>query len=306
VGMLEPFGVAADEEELYLWLLAHPGKPPSSDAEPALASLRERGLALLEPSGRWSPMPPDIAVEMLSRARETELNDARRAACSLMHIYRTEAPPHDERMEIVTGTAAVRTRVQRIMRCAHWEVSYFDKHPHVVSTGDVSQELSALRRGVVVRAIYERAALTGRLALIGRLVAAGEQVRIVASVPFKLLVVDRRWALVPVQRGDETHRAVLVRGSPILDALQTTFEGYWRRASTLDDDESAPPCAAASGEIDHALLTLLAAGVTDQAIARQLGLGLRTVQRRVSTLLRQLGAQTRFQAGLNAARRGLL
>ena len=54
------------------------------------------------------------------------------------------------------------------------------------------------------------------------------------------------------------------------------------------------------------LLGMLAVGLTDEAIGRQLGWHPRTVQRHVRRLMSDLGAQTRFQAGLQAARRGWL
>ncbi len=50
----------------------------------------------------------------------------------------------------------------------------------------------------------------------------------------------------------------------------------------------------------------LAAGLKDEAIGRQLGIRLRPVNRRTSQLLERLGARTRFQAGLRAARQGPL
>lgn len=66
---------------------------------------------------------------------------------------------------------------------------------------------------------------------------------------------------------------------------------------------------AAAGEPEEdfrVLLVLLAAGLTDAAIARAQGWSERTTQRRVQQLLSNLGAVTRFQAGLIAARRGWL
>lgn len=42
----------------------------------------------------------------------------------------------------------------------------------------------------------------------------------------------------------------------------------------------------------------------DESIARQTGLSIRTLRRRMRRLLDLLGAQTRFQAGMQAARRG--
>ena len=57
---------------------------------------------------------------------------------------------------------------------------------------------------------------------------------------------------------------------------------------------------------DRTILALLAAGAPDATIARQTGVSQRTVERRVRALMDQLGAGTRFQAGVQAARRGLL
>ncbi|WP_248962429.1 helix-turn-helix domain-containing protein [Sphaerisporangium perillae] len=57
---------------------------------------------------------------------------------------------------------------------------------------------------------------------------------------------------------------------------------------------------------DADVLALPAAGLQDDAIARQLDVSLRTVQRRVRFLCDRLGARTRFQAGLFAARQNLL
>jgi DNA-binding CsgD family transcriptional regulator len=57
-----------------------------------------------------------------------------------------------------------------------------------------------------------------------------------------------------------------------------------------------------NSEIDEQrLLTLLLSGLTDTAIARQLGAAHRTVQRHVASLMRDLGAHSRFQIGIRAA-----
>ncbi|WP_336204157.1 response regulator transcription factor [Nonomuraea sp. LPB2021202275-12-8] len=91
-----------------------------------------------------------------------------------------------------------------------------------------------------------------------------------------------------------------MHSSSLLDALVSLFEVLWRSALPL-------PAAPSSGQADlpdPELFTLLAAGLKDEAVARQLGVSLRTVHRRVSELMDRLGARTRFQAGLLAARRG--
>ncbi|WP_431961592.1 hypothetical protein [Actinacidiphila sp. bgisy160] len=57
---------------------------------------------------------------------------------------------------------------------------------------------------------------------------------------------------------------------------------------------------------ERTLLTLPASGLTDTAIARTRGWSTRTTQRRIHRLTTELGAATRFQTGLAAARRGWL
>jgi DNA-binding NarL/FixJ family response regulator len=55
---------------------------------------------------------------------------------------------------------------------------------------------------------------------------------------------------------------------------------------------------------DTQILSLLSDGRTDATIARLSGISQRTVERRVRVLMNQLGAATRFQAGVQASRRG--
>ncbi|WP_322779451.1 response regulator transcription factor, partial [Frankia sp. Cas4] len=52
------------------------------------------------------------------------------------------------------------------------------------------------------------------------------------------------------------------------------------------------------------VLRLLAAGMTDEAIARKIGVSTRTIRRQTSEIMDQLDAGSRFQAGILAARLG--
>ncbi|WP_306216054.1 response regulator transcription factor, partial [Actinoplanes sp. RD1] len=64
--------------------------------------------------------------------------------------------------------------------------------------------------------------------------------------------------------------------------------------------------AAAFGPQERRLLALLASGSTDAVIAKTFGWSVRTVQRHLHELMERLGARTRFQAGMEAVRRGWL
>jgi DNA-binding NarL/FixJ family response regulator len=83
------------------------------------------------------------------------------------------------------------------------------------------------------------------------------------------------------------------------------FESLWERALAVPGIEVAEGSTeGASGR--RLLLDQLAAGAKDEQIARTLGMSLRTVRRRVAQLLDELGAESRFQAGVEAVRRGWL
>ncbi|WP_445396905.1 hypothetical protein ACSMX9_24200 [Streptomyces sp. LE64] len=54
------------------------------------------------------------------------------------------------------------------------------------------------------------------------------------------------------------------------------------------------------------VLDLMSKGFTDDAAAKATGMSVRTYRRHVATLMNELGARSRFQAGVLAARTGLL
>jgi DNA-binding NarL/FixJ family response regulator len=101
----------------------------------------------------------------------------------------------------------------------------------------------------------------------------------------------------------------------MLVALESLFEAEWERAVALPDAGPPPPGNHSQGQAPvpvqpdpdtRSLLALLASGLTDAAIARSQGWSERTTQRRIHRLMSELGASTRFQASLTAARRGWL
>ncbi|MER6980526.1 transcriptional regulator TrmB, partial [Streptomyces carpinensis] len=78
-------------------------------------------------------------------------------------------------------------------------------------------------------------------------------------------------------------------------------------ADTAVETVPANPGPAAHVDTERrALLTMLSSGLTDAAIARTQGWSPRTTQRRIHGLMTELGASTRFQAAVMAARRGWL
>jgi DNA-binding CsgD family transcriptional regulator len=140
-------------------------------------------------------------------------------------------------------------------------------------------------------------------------VAAGEQARFLGKLPFKLATFDREFGYVPLTVSQpDIARFMVVRPCSLLDALLYIFDTLWERATPITFGPGSPPGEPDSGDDppDSRLLNLLATGMTDQAIAHHLGLSYRTTRRRIAALMTELGAESRFQAGLQASRRGWL
>ncbi|MFE4605468.1 LuxR C-terminal-related transcriptional regulator, partial [Kitasatospora indigofera] len=84
------------------------------------------------------------------------------------------------------------------------------------------------------------------------------------------------------------------------------FEYFWAGAWTPPELLAGSRTPAAPEGRHHEVLRLLAAGLTDAAISRKLEVSERTVRRLVAELIADLGAESRFQAGVHAARLGRL
>lgn len=319
--VFEHLGVTPDQSRVYE-LLVRVGtctaaeiaaELPDVDAAAVVASLDDLGLVQRRSGDPavWQAVAPDLAVEMLIAAREDGHRRARAEALPLMELYlkgRDEQHQDDSGMvEVVTGVNSVRDLWETLLAGARTEVCVLDQPPYVSPPEDhVALEVDTRARQVQWRVIYDRSSieLPGRLAEIVHLIAAGERARVTPTLPFKLGLVDARVAVLPVGANGIVDRVLLIRPSALLDVLISTFELYWDRGIPFTPRSAAG--GAADEVADPQLLALLAAGLTDESIARQLGLGPRTVQRRVRQLMDRSGAQTRFQAGVQAMRRGWL
>jgi DNA-binding CsgD family transcriptional regulator len=153
-----------------------------------------------------------------------------------------------------------------------------------------------LRRGVRYRVLVPAHEPSGP-------VPATAELRLLAGAAAELTVIDRTVAILPVDgaagrvgRIPASGRgipAAVLRLPAVIDAVVAQFESLWAAAA---------PAAALGGREQH-LLALLAAGLTDESAAARLGVSVRTVRRTMSSIMDRLGARSRFEAGLKAARR---
>ncbi|PJM95375.1 helix-turn-helix transcriptional regulator [Streptomyces sp. CB01373] len=293
--------------------LAHRLALPEPDTERALRGLERSGLAAQSSSrvDRWVAALPAVALGALLTQQRHELEQAERAAALLAEEYRVEATDsavHDL-VEVVTGASAVAHRFFQLQLGATSEVcALVTGKPVAVSGMENEAEERAATRGVSYRVVVEREVLSLPSGILELSAALGrdEQCRVVDRVPTKLVVADGALAMVPLTGRGAEPAALVVHGSGLLESLMGLFEAVWREAMPLRlggggrvEEESNGPDAT-----DLEVLSLLLAGMTDASVAKQLDLGLRTVQRRVKGLMELTGVSTRLQLGWHAYERG--
>ena len=117
-------------------------------------------------------------------------------------------------------------------------------------------------------------------------------------------IYDRRTAFIPLGRSDGSEGSVMITNGPVVQFLCRFFERLWAGAMPFEDADSAHEQAFSDDRL--LLLRLLAAGLKDDAIANRLGIAVRTCRRYVANVLVELGATSRFQAGVRVGQLGLL
>jgi hypothetical protein len=151
------------------------------------------------------------------------------------------------------------------------------------------------------RALYPLRVLEGAAGRrrLQELARGGVQQRLVDDPPSDFTVFGQAAVLASATWGDPSGGFVLVREPMAVQAFGALFDLAYGAGLPL-------PVAVAAGSQDARLLALMGRGLKDEAISRYLGWSLRTVRRRVATVMDGLGAETRFQLGAAAQRAGLL
>ena len=278
--------------------------------------LAQRGLATrssVETGGRWVAAPPGVALRPLLIQQRLELEQAEQTAAALAEEYRAEASESDvdTLVEVVVGGAAVSQRFLQLQLGAEREVMAFvTDNPVAVSGPENEAEGVAVARGVTYRIVIERALLTfpEEFAEVSASLGRDVNIRVVDRVPTKLVVADGLLAMVPLSGKGSEPAALVIHASGLLESLSGLFESVWREATPLvlvgPGSETMVEAQIGPDAYDLQVMSLLLAGFTDASIAKQLDVGLRTVQRRVQGLMQLAGATSRLQLGWHAHDRG--
>ncbi|AHH15620.1 putative transcriptional regulator, LuxR family [Nocardia nova SH22a] len=323
-GLYDLFDSGSLKGRTYTALVQHPRSSVSElaqylecsrdDVAAALESLSDMQAVVRIESGsvvRWDAHAPEALSEAESRRRQVETARMHAAAARLGETFRSV-----RRTERGDGTVVpmyeareVIAEFEDLQRAARTRVRMIDRGPYLCE-GERAERLFELRAarisaGVRYQTLYHDTIYQDpdrlRFALSAN--SAGAQARTLPDPPLKVIIADGDRAALMLhhdeRRGDPM--GLRISASPALDLVVHTFEVLWSLAAPISVNPGQP-----LDERDRAILTLMGLGATDDTIARRLGMSRRTVVRRTASLLERLGASTRFQAGVQAIRRGWL
>jgi sugar-specific transcriptional regulator TrmB len=283
------------------------------DAHELVVGLERRGLvgASAASPDRWVAAPPGVALRVLVNDRRHELEQAELAAAQLAELHRTDAVGGvQDLVEVVVGVRAVAQRFHQLQLGAVREVCTFVSHQQAVVTAPENEaEDIAMARGVRYRVVLERDAL-GRepQATVAEVLRRDHQLRVVDRVPTKLVIADGRTAMVPLETVTAGPAALIIHAEGLVASLAALFESVWQAAWPLalvtNDADDFVELKGGPDEVDLQVLSLLLSGASDGLVAKRLDIGLRTVQRRVRSLMDATGSTTRIQLGWAASERG--
>ncbi|WP_369145040.1 LuxR C-terminal-related transcriptional regulator [Streptomyces sp. R44] len=329
--MLEPLGLDSAAEQLYKSMLAYPQDDLATlsarlgvdeqDAHRSLDSLST--LALVRPAlregGGYRAVSPEIAMELiLSRqqadlaAQQLRIETSRAAAAQLIaecSALTNTAATSGEDAERLIGVDVIRERLVLLAAQAEQEITTFapgGAHPAADLEASRRPNGALLDRGIRMRTIYLDSVRNHAPTLehVNWLSSRGGQVRTAATLPVRMVIIDRRQVVLPLDTSDARTGAVLLKGEGIVTALYALFESTWAAATPLGTPPVVDQNDLSNQEVE--ILRLLDTGLTDEVIARRLGVSARTARRLTALLMERLGARSRFEAGANAVRQGWL
>jgi DNA-binding CsgD family transcriptional regulator len=265
------------------------------------------------PQGRLVPVDPEIAAASLVSSMEREIYQRREQIAQIQersdalrqdYVRSGPAPTPLSSVEHVAGPMEVGGFLKLAADACDQEVVVLRSGRPDASALENFLRITPrlIERGVTVQVLCEhrsRADFTARMK-IKNLIDDGAQVRTVSQVPRAAVIFDRSLAIL-LGFCDGEVMASRVRSGHVVQFLLDMTNHLWDAATGVDSFESG--YAEVADDLQLTMVSLMARGYTDEILARKLGMSVRTCRRHIATMMHELNAVSRFQAGVRASGR---
>lgn len=286
------------------------------EVDTAVSRLAEMGLLQADhgPEGHLVPVDPGMASVLLTSPIEREIF-ARRDFVDRMRTRLGRLPDAAAArapispvgfVDRLLGEAEIRGMLKLAADVCRQEALVLLRAPGAGYGGPMDDFLDGchalIARGVAVRVVCthrSRADFANRVRA-ARLVDEGVAVRTVSHLAQTAVIFDRSLAVLCGAVEENEPAAWRVREDYVVRFLAELLDQMWEGAVPFTQDGSG--YAEAADDLHQTIARLMAQGLTDEVVARKLGMSVRTCRRHIGTLMRSLDSGSRFQAGVQAAR----
>lgn len=257
---------------------------------------------------RFAPVSPQFAAGQLLwpmehriREQSESVERIRSALAALVPHYESgQRRQQVKDVELLTDLADVRQLIDQLADSCQSEALHVqpggarDPEALLKARGSMGR---LLERGVSSRSIYQHPARYSQhtVEFAEWMMERGAEVRTLADSPDRMLIYDRKTAVVNVQ--GHSAQALVVYEPNLVAFMVSSFETAWRAAEPFPVGFDREWAKHVSEDLRQSIIRLLAEGLDDKVISRRLGMSVRTVQRHVAEIMRAHDAKSRFQIG---------
>ncbi len=277
-------------------------------------------LALLHPDpddeNLLRPVPPAVALAQRLHPIERDIAERRRLSIALADVFEpfmalsAQEAATDHSITVLEGGDRINAALNLATAQCQTEMLTIqpsdDRFSERSLTQGLERDRAMIERGVRIRTLYQHTARHSpqKLAYVSQLANGKAEYRTIDEVVERLIVCDESVAFIPTR--DDQQVALELRQPGLVRYLVKVFEFMWSRSVPLSAGAPYEPAADGITDIQYSIAKLLVEGHVDEAIARRLGMNVRTCRAHIAKLAATLGSGSRAQLGFLIAQSGIL
>ncbi|MZD06608.1 helix-turn-helix transcriptional regulator [Streptomyces sp. SID5785] len=280
--------------------------------------------ALLHPDpddADWlRPVPPTAALTRRLQPIEREIQERRALAVELAETFEpfmaisSQGRPATHSITVLEGFSRINAAIEVATAECRSEILTVQPgggRSEYALTEAMKLGQGVLDRGITMRTLYQHTARhsQGTLVYAEVMTQGNVEIRTLEELIERLMIFDRTVAFIPASDDRETGRQVALelRHPGLVSYLAKVFEQLWQRAVPILEDAApySPPIDGITG-VQRSIARLLVEGHVDEAIARRLGMNVRTCRAHIAKIAAALGSGSRAQLGFLIAQSGIL
>lgn len=283
------------------------------DSAPCLLDL---GLLHADPDDpAWlHPVQPSTALARLIHPIENHILKSRKSAVALTEVFEpfmaltSQEPSESQTITVLEGLNRINATLdQTTLECTEELLTLqpgSGRAPYLLE--DALRRIDPLfSRPIRMRTLYHHTARhhPSTLAYVERVTPQGVEFRTMEQLPERLIIIDRKVAFIPIS--DDRKIALELRHQGLVRYLANVYDQFWNLAMPW---KQVTPALDVGGitSTQLSIARLLVEGLVDEAIARRLGMNVRTCRAHIAKLAAALGSGSRAQLGYLIAQSGIL